>query len=190
MAAASPLRQLAAYHERALRQVVDSGVEADRRQYWRAISFRVARTLLLVDERDVFELLNVPRMTAVPGTKRWVAGIANVRGELLPMIDFCDFLFGEASQRDKQARVLVIQYTDLRSGLIVDQVSGVRRLPVDARKDIAPAALADGSADGAQTLGAMLGGGFEDRLDGKRQTFHVMEVEKLVTETGFMRAVA
>ena len=192
MAAESPLQRLAAYHEQALRHVVDLSAEVERRQYWRAVSFRVAQALLLVDERDVFELLSLPRVTAVPGTKRWVAGIANVRGELLPVIDFGDFLFGRAARRGKQARVLVIQYTDLRSGLIVDQVYGVRHLPLDERKDDVTMSGIDpsgaGDAMSAQPLKAVLGGSFEDDLAGERQIFHIMEVEKLVKETGFMQA--
>lgn len=188
MPAESPLQRLADYDHRAARQVVDLSAQDERRvAYWRAVSFRVAETGLLVDENDVFELLNMPAMTTIPGTKRWVAGIANVRGELLPIIDFGDFLFGRETRPGKHVRVLVIQYTDLRSGLIVDQIYGMRSFPAHQRMAVTD----DAAVAAAAPLRAVISGSFTDNDDGQAgRVLHVVEVEKLVNDTEFMRAAA
>ncbi len=179
MADLLPLEQLASYEERGHRHVVNPVAEKGRREYWRAVSFRVGGVQLLVDENDVDGLLTLPEVTVIPGAKRWMAGIANVRGELLPIVDFGSFLFNVPTERTRQSHVLVVRYQDERSGLIVDQTYGMRRFPVDAHADVQ-------MMDAAQPLKAVLSGSFEQ--DGT--IFHVMEVQKLVDRTEFMQAAA
>jgi len=175
---ANPLDQLIALETRGRRHVVDLTTAEDRREYWRAVSFRVADKYMLFDEHDVSELLVLPTITVIPGTKHWVAGIANVRGELLPIVNFGQFLFGEPVQPSKQARVLVIAHEEVRSGLIVDQVYGMRRFPVDTLKP----AKSEGMPD---VLKSMITGCYEEEHD-----FHIMDVMKLVNESEFMQAAA
>ena len=174
----NPLDQLLALEEKGRRHVVDFATDEDRREYWRAVSFRVDNFHLLIAETDVSELLTLPPITIVPGTKQWVAGIANVRGELLPIVDFGHFAFGKPVVPGKQSRVLVVVHDDIRSGLIVDQVYGMRRFPVDELKP----PKSDGVPEVVQTL---LSGCHEEE-----ETFHVMDVNKLVNESEFMQAAA
>ena len=175
---ANPLDQLSALEKRGRRHVVDLTTEEDRREYWRAVSFRVAGNYMLFDEHDVSELLVLPAITVIPGTKQWVAGIANVRGELLPIINFGEFLFGEPVKPGKLTRVLVIVHEDVRSGLIVDQVYGMRRFPVDTLKPAKSESMPD-------TLKAMVTGCYEEE-----HPFHIMDVTKLFNESEFMQAAA
>lgn len=175
----TPLDLLFDYETRSRGHTVDLADKDDRREYWRAVSFRVGDTQLLVNEHDVLELLTMPDVTVVPGTKRWVLGIANIRGELLPIVDFSDFLSAQPVEMTKQTRILVIAYDDVRSGLIVDQVYGMRRFAVDERHA--------GTAEGveASVVPVLSGHYVEDR-----EVFHIMELEKLINETGFMQAAA
>ena len=175
---ADPLEQLIALEKRGRDHVVDLATEEDRREYWRAVSFRVADKQLLLDEQGVSELLTLPALTVVPGTKHWVAGVANIRGELLPIVDFRRFLFGEATRPAKQVRVLVITHEEVRSGLIVDEVYGMRRFPVDTLKPPQQEELTD-------AMKVMVTGCYEEE-----QFFHIMEVKKLITESEFMQAAA
>lgn len=44
---------------------------------------------------EVKEILNYPDgVTRVPGTQAWLLGMANIRGNLLPLIDLQQFLGG------------------------------------------------------------------------------------------------
>jgi len=174
----NPLSLLSEYEQRGQQHVVDLSSAEDRREYWRSIAFRVGGMHMLLDEHDADELLRPPPILPIPGTRRWVSGVANVRGELLPVIDFRDFLFAEPASPDKQSRVLVIAMDDVRSGLLVDQVMGVRRFPVDTFRQ-------------PQTEGfpAVV----KQMIDGcyrEEEVFHVMSVRKLIEDTGFMQAAA
>jgi twitching motility protein PilI len=46
---------------------------------------------------EVNEILTLPVLTPVPGTRSWLLGVANVRGNLVPVIDLRDFIEGERS---------------------------------------------------------------------------------------------
>ena len=64
----------------------------DVKESWSGIGFRIGEINLVAPLKQVNEILHVPRLTAVPGTQRWVKGVANIRGTLLPIIDLQGFL--------------------------------------------------------------------------------------------------
>lgn len=173
-----PLSFLQDYERRGKAHVVDLSTEEDRRVYWRSIVFRIDSTFFLLDEHEAAELLTMPDLASIPGTKRWVSGIANVRGELLPVIDFKDFLYGEPAVITKQSRVLVVRSDEVQSGLLVDQVVGARKFPEDTLR---PAL----TTDFPDELRKIVSGRYEEE-----ETFHIISVQKLVEETGFMQAAA
>src|SRR5690606_5635543 len=60
---------------------------------WVGVAFRMAGELYLVAREETREVLAVPAgLTRVPGAKSWVKGIANVRGQLLPILDLRQYL--------------------------------------------------------------------------------------------------
>ena len=53
----------------------------------------MAGELYLVAREEAREVLGVPSpLTRVPGAKSWILGLANIRGQLLPIIDLRAFL--------------------------------------------------------------------------------------------------
>jgi twitching motility protein PilI len=63
-------------------------------------------------------------------------GIANLRGQLLTVVDLKSFLGAGTPAADRQARVLVVASRDVPTGLIVDEVLGFRRFgSADFRED-------------------------------------------------------
>jgi len=80
---------------------------------------------------EIRELLPFPHsVTRVPGTKHWMLGLANIRGELLPIVDLQQFIGGTAVVVSEQSRVLVIRNRGASTGLLVSSVVGMRHLPV------------------------------------------------------------
>ena len=67
------------------------------------------------------------QITRVPGAKAWLRGIANVRGQLLTVVDLRAFLGAGSSMLDRRARLLLVASRDVPTGLIVDEVLGFRR---------------------------------------------------------------
>jgi len=93
---------------------------------WSGIAFRLDGNSLLVPMNQVVEILDYPVLSAVPLTQPWVRGIANIRGNLLPVIDLNGYLGNEMAQVTDKTRVLVIDYEGLYSGLVVDEVMGLK----------------------------------------------------------------
>ena len=100
---------------------------------WTGIGFSLGGIELLSTMGEVLEILDPPEYTKVPGVKPWVVGIANVRGSLLPLIDLKSFVTGENVKNIKKSRVLVINHADNSTGLIVDEVLGVRHFSLNDR---------------------------------------------------------
>lgn len=94
---------------------------------WSGIGFRLADMHFLIPLDHSREVFPVPaQITPVPKSQPWIYGVANLRGDLLPIIDLQLFLQGRRSKLDKRSRVMVINHPDLYSGLLVDEVYGLK----------------------------------------------------------------
>jgi twitching motility protein PilI len=104
---------------------------------WVGIGFRLGAERFVTSRADVREVLPIPeQVTRVPGAKPWLRGIANLRGQLLTVVDLKSFLGAGTPAADRQARVLVVASRDVPTGLIVDEVLGFRRFgSADFRED-------------------------------------------------------
>ncbi len=76
----------------------------------------------------------MPVLTPVPGTRPWLLGVANVRGNLVPVIDFARFLFGERTQHTERTRLLVVRQGSGNVALLVDEVFGQRTVDEEQRQ--------------------------------------------------------
>jgi twitching motility protein PilI len=63
----------------------------------------------------------------VPGAKSWIKGLANVRGQLLPIIDLRHFLGSGITPITRNTRIVVVHHREIPAGLLVDEVLGFRR---------------------------------------------------------------
>jgi twitching motility protein PilI len=93
---------------------------------WSGIAFRLGRDTLIAPMDDVVEILDYPELAIVPLTQPWVQGIANIRGNLLPVIDLNGYLGNELHQVTHKTRVLVVDIDGIYSGLVVDEVLGLK----------------------------------------------------------------
>ena len=93
---------------------------------WTGIGFKIAGVSLLSKMGEVTEILDTPSFTRVPGVHPWVIGIANVRGGLLPLMDLKRFITGESISSLNSARVMVVNHNGLHTGLMVEEVQGMR----------------------------------------------------------------
>jgi len=98
---------------------------------WTGIGFRLAGVSLLSSMGEVAEILDPPPFTRIPGVHPWVVGIANVRGGLLPLMDLKRFVTGLPTKSINTARVMVVNHNGLHTGLIVEEVQGMRHFSVN-----------------------------------------------------------
>ena len=109
------------------------------REKWSGISFELRDQTLLVPMKSVSEVMLPPVVTRIPGAKPWVLGVANKRGNLLPVMGLKRLLFGSAeSSYDARQRVIVIQHPEIAAGLLVDSVMGLKHFWVDEQSESIP----------------------------------------------------
>ena len=109
---------------------------------WVGIGFRLGAERFVTSRSDVREVLPIPEhITRVPGAKPWLRGIANLRGQLLTVVDLRSFLGAGSAANDRQARILIVASRDVPTGLIVDEVIGFRRFASGDYRDDAPAGV-------------------------------------------------
>ena len=95
---------------------------------WIGIGFRIGQENFVAHRDQVREVLMLPEtMTRVPGASRWMLGIANLRGHLLPLIDLKMFLGSGRTSLRRVTRVISVNHRDVPAGLVVDEVQGFRR---------------------------------------------------------------
>ena len=93
---------------------------------WVGVGFRIGDSKLIAAMSDVKEILDLPEFTMVPGVKSWIVGVANVRGSLLPIMDMKGYLLGEDIKQRHKGRVIVIDYKGFNTGLVVEEIYGMR----------------------------------------------------------------
>lgn len=175
----TPYDLLAALEARLQATAAAGATGGDAQDVWIGLGYRVADQLLVTPRADVREVLTPPDYTRVPGAKPWLLGIANVRGDLLPLIDLNRLLGGEATAIHRSTRVLVYNANEAPAGFLVDEVAGFRRFnPQDQRHELVPD---EGGALNPYLLGAFVRDG---------QLWLAISLSKLVTSTLFQNAAA
>ncbi|RUL62406.1 purine-binding chemotaxis protein CheW [Dyella dinghuensis] len=134
--AQTPFEILARYERLSLAHASGGGQERmEAPGLWRGIGYRAGNRLFVSGIEEINELLAVPALTPVPGTKPWLLGVANVRGNLMPVIDMARFLFSERTQHSERTRLLVVRQGSGNVALLVDEVYGQRTVDTEQRRD-------------------------------------------------------
>jgi twitching motility protein PilI len=131
----SPFDILVDYERRSLAHATGAPEQIEAPGMWRGIGFRIGPRHLVSSLAEVNEILAYPVNTQVPGTRPWLLGVANVRGNLVPVIDLNQFLTGEASRLSDTSRVLLVRQQGGSVGLLVDEVLGQRNFAQQQRAE-------------------------------------------------------
>lgn len=131
----TPFEVLADYERRSLAHIAGMPEEVEASGLWRGIGFRVGNRYLVSSIAEVNEILTFPPLTVVPGTRPWLLGVANVRGNLVPVVDLRNFVESDRSQITDSTRVLIIRQHGGSVGLMVDEVIGQRNFSDEQRAD-------------------------------------------------------
>lgn len=122
----------------------DAGADATRYLLAEAAGQRVA--VPLVQAR---EIIGARTVTRLPGAPSWIAGLVNLRGTVLTVLDVSIRLGGTASA----GPVLVVEVGERRFGLRVSKVDGVVRSDA-AEEAVDEARSAGGAVRGLVTADA------------------------------------
>ena len=125
--------------ERRSANVQAGGAAGSQSSEWVGVGFRIGDEQFIASREQVREVLMLPdAMTRVPGAKRWLLGIANLRGHLLPLIDVKLMLGSGRTTLRRTTRVISVNHREIPAGLVVDEVIGFRRFMDDEYSESAP----------------------------------------------------
>jgi twitching motility protein PilI len=122
-----PFELLLALEQRA-RAAAAGARDGAAAQEWIGVAFRMGGETFLVERDEAREVMGVPApITRVPGARGWIMGLANVRGQLLPVIDLKQYFGSGETVAGRNTRVIVVNHREIPAGLVVDEVLGFRR---------------------------------------------------------------
>lgn len=144
--AREPFAILLDYEDRSLRHVAGLPEQIDAPGLWRGVGYRVGSRRLASGFDEVVEILPMPQVTHVPGAQPWMLGVANVRGNLLPIVDLKQFLEGERTVLHEGQRMLVVRQAGGDVAITVDELYGQRSFVEEQRIDTETAEAKPGVA--------------------------------------------
>lgn len=93
------------------------------------LAFRLGEDRFCVDVAVVRELRSWSRPTPLPHAPAFLAGVINLRGTILPVLDLAVRLGLSPVAADNRNVIVVAEITGQSVGLIVDAVSDIHRVP-------------------------------------------------------------
>ena len=143
----APFDVLVDYELRSLAHVPGLPEQLEAPGLWRGVGYRIGNRRLASAFDEVLEILPLPQVTPVPGAQPWMLGLANVRGNLLPIVDLKQFLEGERTVLHESQRILLVRQPGGDVAVLIDELFGQRSFNqqhlVGADDDVA-LRLADG----------------------------------------------
>lgn len=100
---------------------------------WTGTSLGIAGVQLLIGAGEIAEIIETPAVTAIPGTKPWVMGVAAYMGGLLPIISADVFFSGRAYTGRVRDFCMVIRRPGFYFGITLSAVERDMKFPVAER---------------------------------------------------------
>ena len=92
------------------------------------VVFKVGGAEYALPVTDVVRMESFTSATPVPGTKSYVAGVVQIRGKVVPLVDLRARFGLPAIERGTEARVVVCRHGERTVGLLVDSAREVVKL--------------------------------------------------------------
>ena len=98
------------------------------------VVFRLGARTMAIPLAAVSEIARPPKVTRLPHVPAWVMGIANLRGDIVSMLDLEGFFSGKAGKSSHEQRMLALRPAgdEVRTAVLVDGVDGIQAFE-DAR---------------------------------------------------------
>jgi purine-binding chemotaxis protein CheW len=102
-------------------------VEDQNRQEIQLACFRLAEERYAIDIMRIKEIIRPQKLTTVPQAPVFVDGMINLRGTVIPVIDLRKRFGLEPKDPDRRTRIIICAILNRFVGLMVEEVSEVRR---------------------------------------------------------------
>ena len=94
------------------------------------VVFRLAQEWYGVEITKVKEVIKVEKITYLPSSPQYVAGIVNLRGNILSVTDLKRILGLPHEELTETTRIVAIEPRIMETGLLVDEISEAIEVPV------------------------------------------------------------
>jgi len=98
----------------------------------RVLVFSLGKENYCIDVRQAKEVMRMPETTRVPNVPAFVLGAANLRGEIISILDMHYFFGLEPQGKPQDVRVIVTDLTGEAVGLRVDQIKDTLKIDESA----------------------------------------------------------
>ena len=173
-------RKLREFHQNSAQgsQIAESATAENKAESGRELSEMQLVTFLLGGEEygvpisQIQEIDRLSKITKVPKAARFIEGVTNLRGEVIPVLDTRKRFELDGKASDDRTRIIIVELAGVKTGLIVDSVREVLSL---SRKDIAapPEAI---HATGSQRFISGIG-----KVDAGKRMIVLLDVEKILS---------
>ena len=116
-------------------QTVKTAVSERGRQEVQLACFRVGQELYGLDIMRIREIIRPLKLTSVPKAPKFIEGVINLRGVVIPVVDMRR-RFDQPLAQERTCRVIICTVAGKILGIVVDDVLEVRRY---TREEIQPA---------------------------------------------------
>jgi len=94
------------------------------------LEFLLTHETYAIEMRWVTETYPLKELTPLPGTPPFVAGIINVRGRILSVIDIRKFFDLPEKGLTDLNRVIIVHNREMEFGILADEILGTRTIPL------------------------------------------------------------
>ncbi|MCK9256741.1 MAG: chemotaxis protein [Sulfurospirillaceae bacterium] len=137
---------------------------------------RVYEGIYGVNVAKVREIIKIPNLTELPGVPRYIEGIFDLRGVVIPVVNLATWMnIKEPTDKSIKPRIIIAEFSNILIGFIVHEAKRIRRI---SWKDIEPASFASsmGALDKSQITGVT-------RIEND-DVLLILDLESVVEELG------
>ncbi len=104
------------------------GTEENSKKF---LTFKLGPEEFGADVTQIKEISRMEETTQVPTAPPFVEGVINLRGSITPIIDLRKRLDLGTKEHDEDTRIVIAEFEDQFTGMIVDTVTDVLEIPED-----------------------------------------------------------
>lgn len=102
----------------------------------KVVVFQVGNEEYAIPIQFVMSIEKVEGITPIPHLPNYVNGIAKVRNELIPVIDFEQILYNRPAIVDESTKMIVLQTEDLQVAVVVKEAKEIIDIPTEHVKQL------------------------------------------------------
>ncbi|HON57227.1 MAG TPA: chemotaxis protein CheW [bacterium] len=154
-----------------LRRAADIANDMDIEQL---VGFRLSNEEFGVPIIQVQEINRLESITKVPNAPSFIEGVSNLRGNVIPVICLRKRFSMPEKENDDKTRLIIVDIKGNKTGLIVDSVSEVLRMPKKNIENTPNVILSSVDAEFMAGIG---------KLDNGKSMVILLNLQKLLSDT-------